>query len=365
MKTRYSLLIGSLIGIFAVQATGVYSAVNHRYILNDKYQDNSPTSLQPNEERIIELFQKSAPSVAYITTSVAVQDGLFSLNVFEIPQGAGSGVVWSKNGYIVTNFHVIKDGSSFKVTLSDQSVWKAEVVGVEPDKDLAVLKIEAPADKLSPMLRGLSDNLKIGQNVLAIGNPFGFDHSLTTGIISGLGREIQSLTGRPIRGMIQTDAAINPGNSGGPLLDSQGKLIGINTAIYSPTGTYSGVGFAVPIDTVNRIIPDLINFGHLKKPSLGIRVLDDNYISKQMRVKGAIIAEVIAGGSAAKAGLKPIKIDRYGQLLLGDVITGINDEKIDNFNDLFLALEDLKTGSEAILTLIRDRREKKVKILVQ
>src|SRR5262245_59851892 len=211
-------------------------------------------ALNAEERATIALFRQASPSVVYITT-VARQRDFFSLNIAEIPQGSGSGFIWDQEGHIITNFHVIQGASGDKVTLADHSVWDAQLVGVAPDHDLAVLSIKAPKNQLRPLALGTSADLEVGQSVFAIGNPFGLDQTLTTGIISALGREINATTGRTIAGVIQTDAAINPGNSGGPLLDSAGRLIGVNTAIFSPSGSYSGIGFAVPVDTVNRIVP--------------------------------------------------------------------------------------------------------------
>ncbi|KAJ0254089.1 Protease Do-like 1 [Hirschfeldia incana] len=211
---------------------------------------STPRKLQTDELATVRLFQENTPSVVYIT-NLAVRQDAFTLDVLEVPQGSGSGFVWDKQGHIVTNYHVIRGASDLRVTLADQSTYDAKVVGFDQDKDVAVLRIEAPKDKLRPIPVGVSADLLVGQKVFAIGNPFGLDHTLTTGVISGLRREISSAaTGRPIQDVIQTDAAINPGNSGGPLLDSSGTLIGINTAIYSPSGASSGVGFSIPVDTV-------------------------------------------------------------------------------------------------------------------
>ena len=209
------------------------------------------------------------------------------MDVTEIPQGTGSGFVWDQDGHIVTNFHVVQEGDRANVTLNDGSTYPATIVGTTPDKDIAVLKIDAPPQKLLPLPIGQSSNLKVGQKVLAIGNPFGLDQTLTTGVISGLGREIKSVSGRPIHDVIQTDASINPGNSGGPLLDSSGRLIGINTAIYSPSGANAGIGFAVPVDTVNQIVPQLMKFGKITRPGLGISILADQ-IAQQNRIDGVV-----------------------------------------------------------------------------
>ena len=212
-------------------------------------------SLTPEERSVTELFRDASPSVAYIT-SIGLQRDFFSFRAMEIPQGTGSGFIWDREGHIVTNFHVIRSARRAEVTLSDHSTWPAELVGYAPEKDLAVLKIDAPSELLRPLRLGTSNDLEVGQTVLAIGNPFGFDQTLTIGIISALGREIESATNIPIRNVIQTDAAINPGNSGGPLLDSAGRLIGVNTAIVSPSGAYAGLGFAIPSDTVNWVVAD-------------------------------------------------------------------------------------------------------------
>jgi len=212
------------------------------------------------EEKVISIFEKNAPSVAFITSKVRRRN-IFSLNVTEIARGSGSGFIWDRDGHVVTNYHVIQDADAVCVTLADKSVWPAKIVGTAADKDLAVLQIEAPESKLVPISVGSSSQLKVGQTVLAIGNPFGLDHSLSKGVISARGREIKATTGRIIRDVIQTDAAINPGNSGGPLLDSGGRLVGIATAIVSPSGSNAGIGFAVPVDTVRRIVPQLIEHG--------------------------------------------------------------------------------------------------------
>ena len=279
-----------------------------------------PAGLNEQERAVIQLFENAAPSVAYITTSRFRQD-YWSRNVMEIPQGSGSGFVWSKDGHIITNYHVLQGADKAKVTLSDQSTWDAKLVGAAPEKDLAVLKIEAPRKTLRPIPVGSSYNLLVGQSAYAIGNPFGLDHTLTTGIISALGREIQSVSGTPIRDVIQTDAAINPGNSGGPLLNSSGQLIGVNTAIYSPSGASAGIGFSIPVDVVSWVVPELIEHGHLMRPSLGIEIATAK-TTERLGLNGALIIEVIKGSTAEKAGLQPTYRDRSGRIRLGDTIVG-------------------------------------------
>ena len=230
--------------------------------------------LAEDEKTTIQIYEQASKSVVFITR-LRLQRDYLSLNVQQVPEGTGSGFVWDKAGHIVTNYPVIQGADSAQVTLADHSSWKARTVGAYPDKDLAVLRIDAPADKLFPIAVGTSQDLKVGQKVFAIGNPFGLDQTLTTGVISALNREIESVTHRPIQGMIQTDAAINPGNSGGPLLDSAGRLIGVNTAISSPSGASAGIGFAIPVDEVNRVVPQLIAHGKVTRPGLGVQVASD------------------------------------------------------------------------------------------
>jgi S1-C subfamily serine protease len=319
--------------------------------------------LAEDEKGTISLFKSVSPSVVYITT-MTVRRELFSSRALDVPQGAGSGFVWDENGYLVTNYHVIADAQGARVTLADQSNWPAQLVGIEPDKDIAVLKIDAPKHLLPPIALGTSSDLQVGQKVFAIGNPFGFDQTLTTGVISGLGREIVSASGRPIQGVIQTDAAINPGNSGGPLLDSAGRLIGINTAIYSPSGTYAGVGFAVPVDVVNRIVPQLVRGEKLKKPGLGIEWVPEYAVSRR-GLEGVLILNVRPGSAAEKAGLRPTREDSFGRLILGDLIVGADGKSIRNVNDLFRVLDTHEIGDTVRFTIVRNDRKVDVDIQLQ
>jgi len=294
-------------------------------------------ALFTGERNTIAVFERSAPSVVFITNKVLRRD-FFSLDVYEMPQGSGSGFIWDPQGHIVTNYHVVQDANVLTVTFSDNLTYDAEVVGVEPNKDLAVIKVKAPEAKLRPLPVGSSGTLKVGQTVLAIGNPFGLDQSLTTGVVSALGREITSVTNRKIRNVIQTDAAINPGNSGGPLLDSQGNLVGVNTAIITPTGAYSGIGFAVPVDTVKRIVPQLISFGEVQRPGLGVSLVDDQ-VAQRLEIEGVAIYNVEPGSAADKAGLRGLSRNRRGQLILGDVIVNIKGMDVRDFDELAYALE--------------------------
>lgn len=317
-------------------------------------------NLASDEEATIQIFKTASPSVVYIT-SIALRRSLFSLNAIEVPQGTGSGFVWDKQGRIVTNYHVISDANRIQVTMSDKSVWKAVLVGIAPDKDLAVIQINAPSDTLHPILIGRSSNLQVGQKVFAIGNPFGLDHTMTAGIISALGRQIRSITGREIRGVIQTDAAINPGNSGGPLLDSAGRLIGINTAIYSPSGAYAGIGFAVPVDEINRVVPQLIKNGRLIRPGIGVSLADER-ATKLLGIDGALILEVESGSPAERAGLHQTR-QYQGSVILGDIITAVDGKKIHSADDLENELEKYKVGDTVTLTI--DRNDSTVKVTLE
>jgi S1-C subfamily serine protease len=319
--------------------------------------------LAEDEKSMIALFKTVSPSVVYITTT-AVRQGLFSFRALEVPQGAGSGFIWNDRGYIVTNYHVIAEAQDARVTLADRSTWSAQLVGAEPDKDLAVLKIDAPQHLLPPIPVGTSSDLQVGQKVFAIGNPFGFDQTLTSGVISGLGREIEAAPHRLIQGVIQTDAAINPGNSGGPLLDSAGRIIGINTAIFSPSGAYAGVGFAVPVDIVNRIVPQIIRGEKPKKPGLGIQIAED-YLTRRFGLEGVLILDVVPGGSADKAGLQPTRQDAFGNLLLGDLIVAADGKPVRNVNDLFRVLDSHEIGDTLTLTIVRNERKAQVEIHLQ
>jgi S1-C subfamily serine protease len=319
--------------------------------------------LEAEEKSTIELFRQASPAVVHITT-LAVRQDIFSFNVQQIPAGTGSGFLWDDQGHVITNFHVIQNADGARVTLSDQSDWKASLVGVAPDKDLAVLKIEAPRARVHALPIGSSHDLLVGQKVLAIGNPFGLDQTLTTGIISALGREIESAGGRPIRDVIQTDAAINPGNSGGPLLDSAGRLVGVNSAIYSPSGAYAGIGFAIPVDTVNRVVPDLIRYGRMQRAGLGVQVAPDQ-LTERLGIKGILIVNFPADSAAARAGLKPTRRDATGGVTLGDIVTAVNGKSVRSGNDLFSALDEFKVGDTVTLTILRDGVEKKLPLVLQ
>ncbi|MBC8316384.1 MAG: trypsin-like peptidase domain-containing protein [Desulfobulbaceae bacterium] len=315
-----------------------------------------------DEKNTIELFQTISPSVVYIT-SIELRRSLFSLNVHEIPKGTGSGFVWDNEGRIVTNYHVIEDASQVHVTLADSTTWKAALVGASADKDIAVLKVAAPASSLKPIPIGQSDNLLVGQKVFAIGNPFGLDQTITSGIVSALDREIKSANGMTIHGVIQTDAAINPGNSGGPLLDSAGRLIGVNTAIYSPVGISAGIGFAVPVDEMNRVVTQIVKYGHIIRPGIGVSVANER-LADRLGIEGVLIANVEKGSAAEAAGLRGIR-RIGGELYLGDIIVSMDGALVQNLDDLRQELDRHKVGDEVTLKIIRDDQDFQVKIILE
>jgi S1-C subfamily serine protease len=309
--------------------------------------------LAADEQATIELFETRKSSVVYISTSERVFDP-WTRSVYDMPRGTGSGFLWDRLGHVITNAHVVAGASGAFVRLADGRVFPASLVGVDPSHDLAVLRIGVPTGRPEPLPIGASSDLKVGQKVFAIGNPFGLDWTLTTGIVSALERELPTETGT-IRGLIQTDAAINPGNSGGPLLDSAGRLIGVNTAIYSPSGAYAGIGFAVPVDTVNRVVPQLIRRGHYAPPSLGV-VTDSraDELARRQGIEGVLILRVQPGSAAARAGLQPARIGADGRLDPGDVIVGLDGAEIATTEELRAALDLRRAGDEVELQLLRE-----------
>ena len=321
------------------------------------------SGLDAEESHTIALFKGASRSVAFITTQAERMD-FWTRNVFEVPTGSGSGFVWDELGHVVTNFHVVQDADSQKVTLGDVE-YEAKTVGFARDQDLAVLQIDAPRDKLAPLRVGTSTGLQVGQKVYAIGNPFGLDFTLTTGIVSALGRSIQSASNATIFDVIQTDAAINPGNSGGPLLDSGGRLIGVNTAIYSPSGASAGIGFAVPVDTVARIVPELIAHGRVVRPIMGVG-FDDQLsaaVTRRLGVEGVLIRQVYQGSPAAAAGLQGSSLDRRsGRVVPGDVVQEIDGKPVRSVSDLLGRLGAYKPGDSVTLTVWRDGAARKLSV---
>lgn len=295
-----------------------------------------------DEANTTEIFSRASPAVVYVTNKALRRD-LFSLNVQEIPRGSGTGFVWDKSGLIVTNFHVIAGAQRLTVTLQDGSEYDAQIIGIAPEKDLAVLRIMEPPEDLVTLPIGDSSELSVGRKVLAIGNPFGLDTTLTTGVVSALGREIQAPSNRRIRGVIQTDAAINPGNSGGPLLNSLGQLVGVNTAIYSPSGASAGIGFAIPVNTVKDVVPQLISYGRILRPIMGVELASDRWI-RRYRIEGVPVVRVFPGLPAAEAGLRGAYRNSRGEIMLGDIITHIDDTPVRSNDDYFSMLEKRKVG---------------------
>jgi len=316
-------------------------------------------ALTADEKNNIEIYQTATRGVVNITSIVLQRDFFQRL----IPrEGSGSGAIIDKRGYILTNNHVIKDAQRIEVTLADGSKWPGRLVGTDPDNDLAIIQIKALPEKLHVLPLGNSNNLQVGQKVLAIGNPFGLSETLTTGIISSLGRSIRSQNGTLIEDLIQTDAAINPGNSGGPLLDSGGKIIGINTAIFSPTGASVGIGFAIPVDTARRIIPELIEKGYVAHPWIGVTLFPlIPGISRSLDLKverGVLIAEVLRGGPADKAGLRgSTQTVQVGNALLpvgGDVVVALNEETVTAPEELVRMIRKYRPGDRITLKILRN-----------
>lgn len=326
-------------------------------------QSVAPTELSAEEQATIAVFDRAARSVVFIANT-AMQRDPWSFNVFEVPQGSGTGFVWNRQGHIVTNYHVIYGADSITVTLADRTETKAKVVGVDPDHDIAVLQIQAPESALPPVTIGSSQALRVGQKVLAIGNPFGLDHTLTTGVVSALGRTIKSMSNRTIEGVIQTDAAINPGNSGGPLLDSAGRLIGVNTQIVSPSGAFAGIGFAVPVDTVNRIVPELIKHGKLIRPGLGISLVPDA-MARRWGVKGVIIGKVGRGSAAERVGLRGARETMGGRVELGDILLALDGKPVETVEELMDAMEQHKVGDQVTIEYARGNRRLQATVTLQ
>jgi S1-C subfamily serine protease len=324
-----------------------------------------PAGLLANELAYIQVNEKARKSVVSITT-LGYHRNPINFDVEEVPEGAGSGFVWDdEKGYIVTNFHVVQDAQAAEVTLWDGSTQKARVVGQAPDKDLAVLKIPVTA-KLQKIEVGTSRDLKVGQLAFAIGNPFAVGVTFTQGVISGLNRKMKSVTGRPIDNVLQTSAAINPGNSGGPLLDSSGRLIGVNTAIYSPSGANAGIGFAIPVDTVNQVVPELIRRGKVERPGLGVQIATPQLVRKLGVKKGVLIVEIVPKGPAANAALHGTKVDQRGKITqMGDVIVAIDGKPISSVDDLYEALANHKVGDVVKVTVLRDDETRDVDVALE
>lgn len=370
MSTRHLLVVGFAALMTAAPVPAWWPATLQSVSSAHAAAAATPRAVTPrgplgeDEKANIALFKSASPSVVHITTLEYARD-FFSLDVMQIPRGTGSGFVWDDQGRIVTNYHVIQGANAATITLHDQSTWKASLVGAFPDRDLAVLQIEAPREKLKSIPIGTSRDLVVGQRVYAIGNPFGLDQTLTIGIISALNREIESVTQRKIRGVIQTDAAINPGNSGGPLLDSAGRLIGVNTSIYSPSGASAGIGFAIPVDEINRIVPRLIRDGKFERPVLGVQFAPEQLLPVLGLKKGIAVLDVVDDGPAGIAGLKPFSRNSFGNIVIGDVIIAIDDRAVENVDELFEVLETHQPGDTVVLTILRGKKQVRQRLKVK
>lgn len=316
-----------------------------------------------DEQNSIEVYKTFAPGVAFINTTSYTQD--FWGDVEE-GKGSGSGSVIDAQGHILTNYHVIEGAQKLTVSLGGDKTYPAQVVGGDPDTDLAIIKIDPPQTGLTVVPFGDSEKLVVGQKVLAIGNPFGLDRTLTTGIISGLQRPIRARNGRAIEGAIQTDASINPGNSGGPLLDKFGKMIGINSQILSPAGGSVGVGFAIPVSIAKRVIPQLIQFGEVKRPKIGANLLSVGQLAEQgvklPIASGLLVRNLITGGSAEKAGLKGLSRDNSGEIILGDIILSIDGVKMSDMDDLDKYFDKKQIGETVQAKIFRNNKEMTVPI---
>ena len=314
-----------------------------------------------DEANTTEVFQRASPAVVFVTSS-ELRRQRFTRNVMEIPRGAGSGFVWdAKAGLVVTNYHVVAGADRLAITLADEQSFQAEVVGLAPERDLAVLRLMDPPAELIELPLGNSSELSVGRKVMAIGNPFGLDTTLTVGVVSALDREIQSPSNRSIRGVIQTDAAINPGNSGGPLLNSLGQLIGVNTAIYSPSGGSAGIGFAIPVNTVIEVVPQLIAFGKIMRPVLGVELASDRWL-RRYRVEGVPIVRIYRGFPAESAGMVGARRGSRGEIILGDVITEIDGERVANNDEFLSAMEKHRVGDTIDIVTLREGEEKRFSV---
>jgi S1-C subfamily serine protease len=321
--------------------------------------------LAADEQSTIALFERTSPSVVFITTRQRVVNP-WTRNITSVQRGSGSGFFWDDLGHVVTNNHVIEGASEAIVSLNDGGSYRASLIGRSAAHDLAVLRINVPFDRRPPIALGSSADLKVGQKVFAIGNPFGLDYTLTSGLVSALDRSIDDDNGGTIDHLIQTDAAINPGNSGGPLLDSAGRLIGINTAIFSPSGAYAGIGFAVPVDTVNRVVPQLIAEGRYLRPTLGISVDQDvnRAIAQQLDVEGVAVLRVEPGSGADQAGLQALEVRSDRSFVPADVVLSVDGRPTPSVSALLSILDDYRIGDVVTLRVWRNDTERAVEVVL-
>jgi putative serine protease PepD len=369
LSARQILLIALISGIFAAGVVVFVDRVSNRFQPSQAAFTETPPagvadpSTSTDEQNNIEVYRTLSPGVVFIHSTSYARD---FFGFVEPQEGSGSGSILDQQGNILTNYHVIAGAQKLSVSMGGKKDYAATVVGGDPDTDLAVIRLtEKPAEPLTVIPMGDSDKLVVGQKVLAIGNPFGLDRTLTTGVISGLQRPIRARNNRLIEGAIQTDASINPGNSGGPLLDSRGRMIGINSQILSPSGSSAGVGFAVPVSIAKRVVPQLLKNGQVRRPKLGINSRDVEAFRNQVDLPvsdGVLIIQVARGGGAANAGLRGIQQTEMGDIEMGDIIVGINEDKIGNSDDLFRALDKHQIGETVQVHIWRNGRRMSVPV---
>src|SRR2546425_3308919 len=363
LSTRQILVIALVSAIFSAGAVAVVDRFAGRFQpTSAAFSENAPAgitdpTLATDEQNNIEIYRALSPGVVNVHSTSYARD---FFGFVEPREGSGSGSIIDAEGDILTNYHVIENAQKLSVSLGGQKDYPAKLIGGDPDTDLAVIRlVEKPREPLTLVPLGDSDKLSVGQKVLAIGNPFGLDRTLTTGVISGLERPIRAQNNRQIEGAIQTDASINPGNSGGPLLDSHGRMIGINSQILSPSGASAGVGFAIPVSIAKRIIPQLIRSGEVRRPKLGIIPRDVAPLANQVRMPvsdGVLILQVQPGGGAANAGLRGTVQTEEGDIEFGDIIVGIEGEKVKNNDDLFKVLDKHQVGDTVNVEVVRNGR---------
>src|SRR5688572_27226876 len=369
LSARQILIIALISGLFAAAGVVIFDRLQKRFQPSQAAFTETPPagvtdpSTSTDEQNNIEVYRTLSPGVVFIHSTSYARD---FFGFVEPQEGSGSGSILDQQGNILTNYHVIAGAQKLSVSLGGQKDYPAVVVGSDPDTDLAVIRlVERPAGPLTVVPLGDSDKLVVGQKVLAIGNPFGLDRTLTTGVICGLQRPIRARNGRLIEGAIQTDASINPGNSGGPLLDSHGRMIGINSQILSPSGTSAGVGFAVPVSIAKRVVPQILQTGQVTRPKLGISTRNVSAFRNQVDLpvsEGVLIVQVARGGAAAQAGLRGLQPTEEGDVELGDIIVGIDNDKIANSDDLFRVLDKHKVGDVVQVQIWRAGRNMSVAV---
>jgi putative serine protease PepD len=372
LTARQILVIALISGIFAAGAVAVFDRLSSRFQpAGAAFSENAPAgitepAMATDEQNNIEVYRALSPGVVNVHSTSYARD---FFGYVEPQEGSGSGSILDQEGNILTNYHVIEGAQKVAVSLGGQKVYSARVIGGDPDTDLAVIRlVEKPREPLTVVPLGDSDKLAVGQKVLAIGNPFGLDRTLTTGVISGLQRPIRARNGRPIEGAIQTDASINPGNSGGPLLDSHGRMIGINSQILSPSGASAGVGFAVPVNIAKRIVPQLVRNGVVSRPKLGISTRDVEALKGQVELPvsdGVLIWQLAQGSAAASAGLRGLTQTEDGDVELGDIIVAIDGEKVGNSDDLYRVLDKRQIGQTVSVEIVRNGRRMTVPVRLQ